>query len=86
MHCQLIIMKNIANFVFFVVECVINQNSEQSNDEKTRMDLIIPLVIFTLCFLLSLGVNIYQRRLIQNNARQPGHQRGKSEQNEKFGM
>ncbi|CAB4042861.1 tenascin-like isoform X4, partial [Paramuricea clavata] len=68
------------------VECIINQNSEQSNDEKTRMDLIIPLVIFALCFLLSLGVIVYQRRLIQNNTRQPDHKRGNSEQNEKFGM
>ena len=47
-----------------------NPNSKQSNEEKTRMDLIVPLAILALCFLLSLGVIIYQRRLIQNNNRQ----------------
>jgi hypothetical protein len=68
MHCQLVnIQRKIPKFVFLVDN---NKKSEQSNEEKTRMDLIIPLAILALCFLLSLGVIIYQRRLIQNNNRQ----------------
>ncbi|CAB4005657.1 Down syndrome cell adhesion molecule homolog isoform X2 [Paramuricea clavata] len=47
-----------------------SKNSGQPNEEKTRMDLIIPLAILALCFLLSLGVIIYQRRLVQNKNRQ----------------
>ena len=68
MHCQLVnIQRKIPKFVFLVDN---NPNTEQSNKEKTRMDLIVPLAILALCFLLSLGVIIYQRRLIQNNNRQ----------------
>ena len=47
------------------------------------MDLLIPLVISVLCFLLSLGVNIYQRRLIQINNRQPCHKYEASEKAER---
>ena len=52
------------------VENTNSQNPEQSNGNEIRVDLLIPLVILVLCFLLSLGVIIYQRRLIQNNNRQ----------------
>jgi hypothetical protein len=68
MHCQLVnIQGKIPKFVFLVDN---NPNTDQSNEEKTHMDLIVPLAILALCFLLSLGVIIYQRRLIQNNNRQ----------------
>jgi hypothetical protein len=60
----------------FIVECANGQEIEV----KTRMDLLIPLVILVLCFLLSLGVNIYQRRLIQNSNRQPCQKCETSEQ------
>ena len=55
---------------FFIVENANSQNPEQSNGNEIRIDLLIPLVISVLCFLLSLGIIIYQRRLIQNNKRQ----------------
>ena len=42
------------------------KNAKQSNREEIRIDFIIPLVILVFCFLLSLGVIIYQRRLIQS--------------------
>jgi hypothetical protein len=45
-----------------------------------RLDLLIPLVILVLCFLLSLSVIIYQRRFIQNNIPQPDHKYEASEQ------
>ncbi|CAB4007475.1 uncharacterized protein LOC110250238 [Paramuricea clavata] len=63
------------------VECVNNE------DSKILMDLLIPLVILVLCFLLSLGVIIYQRRLIKNNNRHPCRKCETSEQanqNRKF--
>ena len=47
--------------------------TEQTNVKNIRIDLLIPLVIFVLCFLFALGVIIYQRRLILNNNKQPDH-------------
>ena len=70
----------------FIVEC---QNSEQSSGKKILMALgVIPLVILALCFLLSLGVIIYQRRLIQISNKQPCHKYEapeKARRKEKFG-
>ena len=74
---------------FFIVECFKSQNSEQSNGENIRMDLLVPLVISVLCLLLLLGVIVYQRRLIQIKNRQQCHKyeaAGKAERKEKFGM
>jgi hypothetical protein len=34
--------------------------------KKFRIELLIPLVILVICFVVLLGVIIYQRRLIQN--------------------
>ncbi|CAB4006611.1 THAP domain-containing 9 [Paramuricea clavata] len=45
-----------------------------SGNKKTRMDLIIPLVLLVLCFLLSLGVIIYQRRRFQSYNKNSGHE------------
>ena len=50
-----------------IIETVDGQDTKQCTScDKIQIDLLIPLVIFILCFLLSLGVIIYQRRLIQN--------------------
>jgi len=65
---------------FFVGECVNFQNLKESNGGQMRLDLLIPLVILVFCFLLSLGVIIYQRRLIRINNRQPCHKYEASEQ------
>ncbi len=76
-----------SKFCVFIVECV-DGRTEQSNGEKIRMDLLIPLVILVLCFLLSLGVIVYQRRFIQINNKQPCHKceaSEKAKQKEKFG-
>ena len=44
----------------FTDVCVINgKQSEQSTENKTRIDLLIPLTILALCLLFSLGVIIY---------------------------
>ena len=72
----------------FIVECAKSQ-TEQFNGEKIRLDLLIPLVISVLCFLLSLGVIVYQRRLIRINNKQACHKCEASEmakRKEKFGM
>ncbi|XP_028410547.1 uncharacterized protein LOC114533244 [Dendronephthya gigantea] len=52
------------------------KNSQKTNEDDTRVELLIPLVILSLCFLVSLGVIVYQRRLIQNNKRKDneGHE------------
>ncbi|CAB4005118.1 Down syndrome cell adhesion molecule homolog isoform X1, partial [Paramuricea clavata] len=50
-----------------------SETSEQSENNNTRLDLIIPLVILALCLLLSLAVIIYQRRRFQNNNRKESH-------------
>ena len=71
-----------------IVECAKSQ-TEQFNGEKIRLDLLIPLVISVLCFLLLLGVIVYQRRLIQINIKQPCHKceaSENSERTEEFGM
>ncbi len=82
---RIFILRFIPNFVYFIVECdcVKSQNSEQSNGEKIRMNLVIPLVILVLCFVLSLGANIYQRRLIQIKNRQLCHKYEASEKAER---
>ena len=85
---QLVIQRIIPNFVYFIVECVKSQTLEQSNGENVRMDRLIPLITLVLCFLLLLGVIIYQRRLIQIKNRQPcpkGEASGKAKRKEKFG-
>ncbi|XP_028399530.1 uncharacterized protein LOC114522942 [Dendronephthya gigantea] len=38
----------------------------KSNICKKSVDFLIPLIILALCFLVSLGVIVYQRRLLQN--------------------
>ena len=81
MHCE-----KYSKFCIFIVECV-DGRTEQSIGEKIRVDLLIPLVISVLCFLLSLGVILYQRHLIQIN-KQPCHKCEASEKarrEEKFG-
>ena len=51
-----------------------SETSEQSSENNnTRLDLIIPLVILSLCLLLSLAVIVYQRRRFQNNNRKKSH-------------
>ena len=51
-----------------------SETSEQSSENNnTRLDLIIPLVILALCLLLSLAVMVYQRRRFQNNSRKESH-------------
>ncbi|CAB3999522.1 Hypothetical predicted protein [Paramuricea clavata] len=60
---------NVKTLIEAPVECANGQEIEV----KTRMDLLIPLVILALCLLFSLGVIIYQRRLIQNSIRQACH-------------
>jgi hypothetical protein len=70
---------------FITVECVNNKRSEESNEGKVHIGLLILLVVVVLCFLLSLGVNIYQRRLIQSNSRQPCHQSEVSENSKQEG-
>ncbi|XP_028402590.1 receptor-type tyrosine-protein phosphatase delta-like isoform X2 [Dendronephthya gigantea] len=52
------------------------KKSQNSTENETRVELLIPLVILALCFLVSLGVIVYQRRLIQNNKRKAnqGHE------------
>ena len=60
-------------------ECINSQNLKESNGMK-MLDLLISLVILVFCFLLSRGVIIYQRRLIQINNRQPCHEYEASEQ------
>ncbi len=53
------------------------------------MALLIPLVVSVLCFLLLLGVIVYQRRFIQINIKQPCHKCEASENGERteeFGM
>jgi hypothetical protein len=62
------------------VESANNQNTEQFNREEIQIDLLIPLIIAVLCFLLSLCVIIYQRRLIRSNNKQPCHKYEASEQ------
>ncbi|XP_028416881.1 uncharacterized protein LOC114541103 isoform X2 [Dendronephthya gigantea] len=49
-------------------ECKLrSQYSKQTTEENTRIDLLIPLVIFVCLFLLlSLGVLVYRHRQIQN--------------------
>ena len=61
---------NVKTMMKSSVENASSQNPEISNGDEIRIDLLIPLIILVLCFLLSLGVIIYQRRLIQNNNRQ----------------
>ncbi|CAB4030717.1 Hypothetical predicted protein [Paramuricea clavata] len=61
-------------------EYIERRSTEQSTGDKTFMELLIPLVIACLCFLLSLCVNIYQRRLIQNNGRHAKHRSQTSKQ------
>ncbi len=86
MHCHATDHpKKNPNFVYFIVECVKSQNSEQSNGEKIRLDLVIPLVVSVLCFLLALGVIIYQRRLIQIKNRHECEASEKAKRKEKFG-
>lgn len=53
------------------MECVRDDNKtlEQSAEEKFPIGVVIPPLV-SLCFLLSLGAIIYQRRLIQNINRQ----------------
>jgi hypothetical protein len=50
-----------------------SETSEQSENNNTRLDLIIPLVILSLCLLLLLAVIVYQRRRFQNNNRKKSH-------------
>ena len=51
-----------------------SKNLEECNNEKVRIGLLTSLAILFLCFLLSLGVNIYQRRLIKSKNKQFCHQ------------
>ena len=72
--------------------CIIDGKDEkQSSSEKIQINVLIPLVIFVLCFLLSLGVNIYQRHLIQNYKKLSGGdyevpEKAKADQTIKSGM
>ena len=55
-------------------ERLCNAGGQQSNVKSIRIDLLIPLVIFVLLFLFSLGVIIYlQRRLILNKNKHHDH-------------
>jgi hypothetical protein len=56
------------------VESIDSKNSDKPNEGKVHIGLLIPLVVFVLCFLLSFGINIYQRRLIQSKNRRACHQ------------
>ena len=67
---KLTISKQIKNFDLFIVERDNRQFSKEPGGEKFQKNLLIPLVIFVLCFLLLVGVIIYQRRLILNKHRQ----------------
>ena len=75
-----------------IIETVDGQDTKQCTScDKIQIDLLIPLVIFILCFLLSLGVNIYQRHLIQNYKKLSGGdyevpEKAKADQTIKSGM
>ena len=56
-----------------------SENAKQSNGKEIRIDLLIPLVILIACFLLALGVIMYQRRLIQRISQRSGHKYEASE-------
>ena len=47
-----------------------SEDSEQSTKDKSRFYLLISLAVLALSFLISLGVTVYQRRLIQINKRE----------------
>ncbi|XP_028397234.1 protein PAT1 homolog 1-like [Dendronephthya gigantea] len=66
--------------------CAHSKNSELFTVDKTRLYLLIPLVILALCFLLSMGVIIYQRRLIRNNAREVSQMKNFGRQNNKYNL
>lgn len=59
----------------FVAKCLCdNETSEKSSEDKNiHMDLLIPLVVLAICFLLSLAVIIYQSRRHQNSYRMASH-------------
>ena len=42
-----------------------NENSKQSNEEKIRLEYLIPLAVLGLFFVIFLGVIIYQRHIIK---------------------
>ena len=53
--------------------CDSGMSEQSSENSNSRLDLIIPLVILALFLLLSLAVNVSQRRRIQNNNRKESH-------------
>ncbi|CAB4032786.1 Hypothetical predicted protein, partial [Paramuricea clavata] len=62
-----------------------NETSEKSSeDKKIRMDLLIPLVVLALCFLLSLAVIIYQSRRLQNSYRLASHKEPTGQESSKY--
>ncbi|XP_028399361.1 uncharacterized protein LOC114522811 [Dendronephthya gigantea] len=57
--------------------CLKSNISKQSAKDKTHMGFLIPLIILALCFLVSLGVIVYQRRLLRNKDANHGYETSK---------